>query len=74
MIIETAFNGLSKFATTDLVTTGFTAAAATTTTPATDGTIQCKRANTLLILPYGTGADDSTFDARVIGWSLVGLL
>jgi hypothetical protein len=29
-------------------------------------------ANALAVMPYATGADDATFDVRVVGWRLVG--
>ena len=31
-------------------------------------------ADTIFLIPFGTGADDSTFDIAIIGWRLVGTL
>lgn len=55
--------------------TSFTAPAATTTKP-TAGVIELSAVNGvvptyLLLNAIGTGADDSTYDCRIIGWSPV---
>jgi hypothetical protein len=55
--------------------TSFTSLIPTTTKPSGSGVIQWRNIgddtapNAILFEPYGTGADNSTFDFRLIGWS-----
>jgi hypothetical protein len=53
--------------------------APTTTKPSGDGVIEARRFgeftnSTLLVVPYGVGSADDTFDLRVIGWRCIDTL
>lgn len=59
--------------------TSFTANAATTTEPTGTGIVTLSRVNgrvhdNVLLVFFGTDANNETFDARVTGWSKVGTL
>lgn len=67
---------LSRARATNSDATSFPAVAATTTRPSGAGVVDLA-ANPpawLKLVPFGAGADDSTFDLRLVGWSLVGSL
>lgn len=59
---------LNKAHATNSSATSFAAKVATVTEPAGTGVINVQGADTVELMPYGTGADDTTFDMRVIGW------
>lgn len=53
--------------------TSFSATVATATEPANDGVIVVPNgATTMDLLFFGAGADNTTFDARIIGWRSTG--
>lgn len=65
---------LQKAHATNSTATSFTAPAATNTKPSGAGVIDFAGAPPawLVVVPFGAGADNTTFDLRVVGWSLVG--
>lgn len=63
----------TKVASANDTSTSFTTLAVTTTTPSTN-LLSNHTGSTLELMPYGAGADNSTFDLRVVGWSIVGTL
>lgn len=67
---------LRRAATTNLTTTSFSALAATATKPTADGVVDLTAAPPawLKLVPFGAGSDNTTFDARLWGWSLVSSL
>lgn len=57
----------------------FPSRVSTTTQPASAGVIESRKFGeftngSLLFVPYGTGADDSTLDLRIIGWRQIDTL
>ena len=60
--------GWTKLATANDASTSFTAPAATATQPTTNA-FSGIQGTTVEISPFGTGADNTTFDMRLVGWS-----
>jgi len=70
----------ARVLTTDSTATSFASKVATRTEPSGDGVISLVKGNdkhgkegydTIELMPFGGGADDETFDLRVIGWRKV---
>jgi hypothetical protein len=61
--------------TTNDTSSAFAAPAPTNTKPSGDGVIDLAAVPPLWVrvLPFGEGANDTTFDQRLVGWSLVGV-
>jgi hypothetical protein len=79
MTSETAILPFGELLATNSTDTAFTANAATATEPTGAGIIDLGARpngmpNTLLLVPFGAGAGDTTFDMRVTGWAYVGTL
>jgi hypothetical protein len=78
--IGTEINGFARVRATNSTATSFTAPTATTTEPTADGVVSVpgrtggRRVgpSNVLLMPFGTGSDNTTFDVRVIGWRLAG--
>lgn len=71
--LGTAKCGWLKWHSSNDSSSAFTAPAATTTKPSTNiidrGLTVCE--NLIQVMPFGTGADNTTFDMRIIGWNAV---
>jgi len=65
-------NQFVKSHATNATDSAFASKVATLTEPTGDGVIDLKGGNVVLLLPYGVGNADTTYDLRVIGWSAAG--
>lgn len=64
----------AKVRSTNSTDGSFPAKIPTVTEPTGAGVIAWAGRTGLLLIPYGTGADDSTFDVKIIGWAKIGTL
>lgn len=70
--VLTAQNQYVKACSSHSTETAFASKIPTLTAPTGDGVVDNNGGNVFLVVPIGTGNDDTTFDMRVIGWSAAG--
>lgn len=78
-MIATLSNEFVKARSVNATDSSFPSRIPTTTEPSADGVIDLaplagRVADNLLLIPYGTGSENDTFDLRVIGWRKVDTL
>jgi hypothetical protein len=76
MQLRTPIRDFIKGLTTSSTASSFTSLVPTTTEPTGDGVraYGSEGMNTLLVVPYGAGTEDTTFSLRVTGWRRIATL
>ncbi|MGL4553972.1 MAG: hypothetical protein ACRC33_22660 [Gemmataceae bacterium] len=75
--LATRTNSLTKLRSSNATDSAFPSRPATVTEPASAGVINLAGeggivSNNLLLIPFGAGSDNTTFDMQVIGWRKLG--
>lgn len=67
---------LAKIRSANATDTSFPARPVTTTEPAGNGVLDLRQftPSNLVVIPFGSGSDNTTFDLRIIAWNRIGTL